>query len=136
MRVTDYSVALASYIGFFCVLWFTWYQVSLYDVRFSVDSIFERICKALHFGVMVGFAVTGPQYETNAEGYWVGTCRSLSLILMVSRIVLCVQYFSTFWHTRKYDKTRRPLLLVSNALNRVETAQRFSVNPLVVRYSP
>ena len=28
------SKTLAQYIGFFCILWFTWYQVGLYDVRF------------------------------------------------------------------------------------------------------
>jgi len=54
-EVNDKST-LAQYVGFFCVLWFTWYQVGLYDVRFSMDSLFERIAKALQFGVMIGFA--------------------------------------------------------------------------------
>jgi len=54
-EVTDKST-LAQYIGFFCVLWFTWYQVGLYDVRFSMDSLFERVAKALQFDVMIGFA--------------------------------------------------------------------------------
>lgn len=47
---------LSQYVGFFALLWFTWYQVSLYDVRFSMDSMAERVCKALQFGVMIGFA--------------------------------------------------------------------------------
>lgn len=45
--------SLTAYIGFFSLLWLTWYQVSLYDVRFSADSVFERVAKAIHFGVMV-----------------------------------------------------------------------------------
>lgn len=49
---------LTSYIGFFCVLWFTWCQTSLFDVRFIADSFLERLAKALHLGVMVGLAGT------------------------------------------------------------------------------
>jgi hypothetical protein len=45
---------LTSYIGFFCILWFTWLQVSMFDVRFVADSLFERVAKALHLGVMIG----------------------------------------------------------------------------------
>lgn len=48
--------ALRSYSGFFCLLWFTWCQVSLFDVRFVADSILERIAKACQFGVMIGLA--------------------------------------------------------------------------------
>ena len=45
--------SLTAYVGFFALLWLTWYQVSLYDVRFSADSVFERVAKGIHFGVMV-----------------------------------------------------------------------------------
>lgn len=65
--INDYG-SLKQYIGFFAILWLSvcpevygmrnmsadsarhssWYQVSLYDVRFSMDSVFERACKALH----------------------------------------------------------------------------------------
>ncbi|KAK4500927.1 hypothetical protein PRZ48_009119 [Zasmidium cellare] len=41
--------SLKQYVGFFCIIWFTWYQVSLYDVRFGMDSVFERVCKAVQF---------------------------------------------------------------------------------------
>jgi len=53
---------LTSYIGFFCVLWFTWCQVSLFDVRFVADSVLERTAKAVHLGVMVGMAIVAPNY--------------------------------------------------------------------------
>ena len=58
--------ALTSYIGFFCVLWFTWCQTSLYDVRFMVDSWLERLAKACHLGVMVGLSIVGPNYDTES----------------------------------------------------------------------
>lgn len=107
------ATALSSYVGFFCVLWFTWYQVSLYDVRFSMDSVFDRICKALQFGVMVGFAVIGPQYDPTYPNYQYSNFKSLSLLLMGSRIVLACQYASTLWFTKQYVKTKLPLILVS-----------------------
>lgn len=61
------SSALTSYVGFFCVLWFTWCQVSLFDVRFVVDSVLERMARACHLGVMVGLAVIGPSFNTTQE---------------------------------------------------------------------
>ncbi|KAF2175986.1 hypothetical protein K469DRAFT_682858 [Zopfia rhizophila CBS 207.26] len=110
-EVNDHK-SLSSYVGFFCILWFTWYRVSLYDLRFYADSIFERTCKALQFGIMVGFAGVGPQWDPNEEQNEFGIFRSFSLILMVSRAVLCLQYGSAFWFTRRYRKTNLPLLLV------------------------
>jgi hypothetical protein len=56
------SQALSAYIGFFCVLWFTWCQVSLFDVRFIAD-VLERAAKAVHLGVIVGLAVVGPNFD-------------------------------------------------------------------------
>lgn len=48
--------SIASYMGFFSLLWFTWFQTSLHDVRFAFDSVFSRVCKAIRFGTMTGFA--------------------------------------------------------------------------------
>ncbi|KAL2794797.1 bacterial low temperature requirement A protein-domain-containing protein [Aspergillus keveii] len=100
---------LASYIGFICVLWFTWCQVTLYDVRFATDSIFERIAHACHFGVMVGLAVIGPNF-LKPDGW--GPLQQLSIILMVSRLILLCQYGSTLFFTWRYRKTRAPLIVV------------------------
>ena len=58
---------LTSYIGFFCILWFTWCQVSSFDVRFVADSVLERIAKAVHMGVMVGMATVGPNFDTHSQ---------------------------------------------------------------------
>lgn len=38
--------SLRSYAGFFSILWFTWCQVSLFDVRFVSDGLLERTAKA------------------------------------------------------------------------------------------
>ncbi|KAL4867966.1 hypothetical protein BDV12DRAFT_108574 [Aspergillus spectabilis] len=105
---------LASYIGFICVLWFTWCQVTLYDVRFATDSIFERVAHGCHFGVMVGLAVIGPNFLAEPDGW--GPLQQLSLILMASRVVLLCQYGSTLFFTWRYCKTRAPLIVVIASL--------------------
>ncbi|RAH63755.1 uncharacterized protein BO66DRAFT_433188 [Aspergillus aculeatinus CBS 121060] len=102
------SKMLASYVGFISILWFTWCQVSLYDVRFATDSIFERVAHACHFGVMMGLAVIGPNFLR--QDAW-GPMQQLSLILMVSRLVLACQYGTTLYFTWHYRKTRAPLLI-------------------------
>lgn len=104
--------SLTAYIGFFALLWLTWYQVSLYDVRFSADSVFERIAKGIHFGVMVGFAVIGPQWKPSQEVDDYKIYKAFGLILMVSRITLALQYSLTLFYSKKYKKTVLPLLLV------------------------
>ncbi|TVY68728.1 hypothetical protein LSUE1_G006963 [Lachnellula suecica] len=102
---------LKSYIGFFCVLWFTWCQVSLFDVRFVADSVFERVAKACHLGVMVGFAVVGPHF--NPEEPDKSVFQTMSLILMCSRLVLCLQYLVIAFHVRKWHKSRVPFALLA-----------------------
>ncbi|KAF2627106.1 hypothetical protein BU25DRAFT_411189 [Macroventuria anomochaeta] len=104
--------SLTAYIGFFSLLWLTWYQVSLYDVRFSADSVFERTAKALHFGVMVGFAVIGPQWKPGQQIYDYKIYKAFGLILMVSRLTLFAQYGITLFYTKKYRKTVLPIALV------------------------
>ncbi|PYI21546.1 hypothetical protein BO99DRAFT_430655 [Aspergillus violaceofuscus CBS 115571] len=102
------STTLASYVGFISNLWFTWCQVSLYDVRFATDSIFERVAHACHFGVMMGLAVIGPNFLK--KDTW-GPMQQLSLILMVSRLVLACQHGTTLYFTWHYRKIRAPLLV-------------------------
>lgn len=112
--------SLSQYIGFFCILWFTWYQVSLYDVRFSKDSILDRIAKIAQFGVMIGFATCGPQFNageklekitgakitsyTQAIDPHLTTFKALSLLMMVSRLVLVFQYLQAMWICRKRQR--------------------------------
>jgi hypothetical protein len=75
---------LTSYIGFFCVLWFTWCQVSLFDVRFVADSVLERAAKGVHLGVMVGLAIVAPNFQPEDQQKQVfQTMCKLSLINML-----------------------------------------------------
>ncbi|CAK1356117.1 unnamed protein product [Cercospora beticola] len=117
------SETLKQYVGFFCILWFTWYQVSLYDVRFASDSLFERIAKAVQFLVMIGFAVVGPKYNvggakeqaeddaegTTSEGYF----KSLSIYLMISRMMLVFQYIQYIWLNRRNKQAYLPISLIT-----------------------
>ena len=116
---------LTSYVGFFCILWFTWCQTSLYDIRFVSDSLIARLAKGCHLGVMVGLAVVGPKYDTTdhvsqlrimCENSFIHESGQvltyLALILMVSRIVLGCQYFLVLWHVRTYKNTKIPLSFI------------------------
>jgi low temperature requirement protein LtrA len=107
---------LASYMGFFTLLWFTWFQTSLYDVRFSIDSVFSRVCKALHFGVMTGFAIVGPLFQTDEVERDNRAFRSLSIIMMVSRLILVVQYGTVLWFVKGYKRTILPIALLMGIL--------------------
>jgi low temperature requirement protein LtrA len=111
LEINDHK-SLTAYIGFFSLLWLTWYQVSLYDVRFSADSVFERVAKAIHFGVMVGFAVIGPQWKPGQEIGDYKIYKAFGLMLMVSRLTLFCQYGVTLIYTKKYKKTIVPLGMV------------------------
>ncbi|KAF4450896.1 hypothetical protein F53441_6035 [Fusarium austroafricanum] len=98
-----------AYVGYFSVLWVTWLTTSLYDVRFVTDSLFERAARGVHLGVMVGFAVVAPKFTPSDQN--MKTMRTMSLILMVSRLSLAVEYASILWHIRKYKKQVLPMML-------------------------
>ncbi|KAI4181642.1 MAG: hypothetical protein L6R41_006506, partial [Letrouitia leprolyta] len=100
-----------SYIGFFALLWFNWLQVTLYDVRFGVDSIFERVCKALHLGIMIAFAVVGTQFNTNDTAKYSDTFQQFSAIMMVSKLILLIQYGYVLLWVRGHTKVVAPLLI-------------------------
>ena len=85
--------ALVAYIGFLGVIWSTWLQITLFDVRFARDSVFERVCKAIQLAAMVGFASAGTRFTTPLvldENLW--AFQSLSIFLAGSRILLAIQY--------------------------------------------
>lgn len=91
--------SLWSYSTFFILLWLTWYQVSLFDVRFSTefDSIFDRIARVVHIGTMVTFAVLSSQWT----GYESDVYQDVSFVLMGSRFTLFFQYTVAFLYQRK-----------------------------------
>ncbi|KAJ5765658.1 hypothetical protein N7520_005217 [Penicillium odoratum] len=87
--------ALGSYVGFLGVIWFTWLQVTLFDIRFAQDSVFERTCKALQLAVMIGFASAGTRFTTRVGNENLWAFQSLSLMLAGSRLLLAIQYTIT-----------------------------------------
>jgi low temperature requirement protein LtrA len=58
---------LLAYIGFFGILWATWFQITLHDVRFARDSIYERVCKTAQFIAFVGLALVGASFNPTAK---------------------------------------------------------------------
>jgi hypothetical protein len=80
--------------------------------------VLERVAHACHFGVMVGLAVIGPQFnDPNAEPIPWGVMQQLSLILMASRFVLVCQYGSTLFFVWRYRASRQPLIAVMIVLS-------------------
>ncbi len=49
------------------ILWFDWFLVGLYDVRYLADSVFERVARVIHMGVMVGFSVVAVNYTPDQQ---------------------------------------------------------------------
>ncbi|KAL8954921.1 MAG: hypothetical protein Q9193_007012, partial [Seirophora villosa] len=107
----DDRQTLESYIGFFAILWFTWLQVVLFDVRFGTDSLFERTAKLVHCGVMITFAIVGPRFDPSKQGGEHVTMKQLNLVLVVSRVVLIAQYASVMLHVRGKKKIITPLAI-------------------------
>jgi hypothetical protein len=79
-------------VAFLAIIWFTWLQVTLFDIRFARDSIFERCCKAVQLATMVGFASAGSGFTTQIREENVWIFHSFSLLLSASRCLLGVQY--------------------------------------------
>ncbi|OAX83221.1 hypothetical protein ACJ72_02421 [Emergomyces africanus] len=107
--------ALWSYVGFLSIIWFTWLQVALFDIRFAQDSIFERIFKAFQLATMVGFASTGSGFATQVRDENVWAFRSLSILLACSRLLLSVEYSIAaifLYHPMKLASTRLLLIVV------------------------
>jgi len=70
LYLTVFITALQAYIGFFAILWFTWLQASLFDLRFGKDSFIQRAGKIVQVAVMVGFAAINSKfYPTETQKY-------------------------------------------------------------------
>ncbi|KAJ3476380.1 hypothetical protein NLG97_g9149 [Lecanicillium saksenae] len=98
-----------AYVGYFSLLWGTWFIVTLYDVRYVTDSIFERVARAVQLGVLVGFTVVAPNFDPEDQDR--STMMTMSLILCTSRVCLAIEYTHTLIQIFKYKRARRPLYL-------------------------
>lgn len=101
---------MSSYILFFIILWFTWLHVTLLDVRFSVDSVYERVCKAMHFAVMAAFSSVSTDWDPFSpdDVDSVRSLKTMTLTLMFSRIVLGIQYIVIMVYGRSRRKAVVP----------------------------
>ncbi|KAH9903928.1 hypothetical protein F4778DRAFT_733253 [Xylariomycetidae sp. FL2044] len=100
-----------SFLGYMFLLWTTWLLTTLYDVRFAADSVVERVCKAVHLGVMIGFSEVGTSFDPKHQ--IISVFRALSLFLAVSRFALACQYGLVAFQVRKYAGGWRPLSIVA-----------------------
>lgn len=93
---------LSSYMLFFIILWFTWLHVTFLDVRFSVDSVYERVCKAMHFAVMAAFSSVSTDWDPFSpdDTESVRALRVMTLTLMFSRVLIGIQYLVVMWYGR------------------------------------
>ncbi|KAL9594218.1 MAG: hypothetical protein Q9219_007151 [cf. Caloplaca sp. 3 TL-2023] len=86
-------------------------MVVLFDVRFGVDSLFERVAKLIHFGVMTTLAIVGTRFDPSRRQGAHVTMKQLSLVLVISRLVLIGQYASVILWVRKHRKITVPLAI-------------------------
>jgi len=87
------SDSLKTYIGFFTLMWFTWFGAIIFDVRFAIDSWFMRLNKACSFGIMTFFAMSSIYLNNpDKDAHFGHDARMISLILMVSRMLLVIEY--------------------------------------------
>lgn len=101
---------LRSYIGFFALLWFTWFNVSLYDLRLGRDSVFDRCLKAVQFGIMIGFVAVGVDFTPNISGEF-ESGQTMALLLGGSRFALCAQYIAAFFFLKHYKGALPPMIM-------------------------
>lgn len=107
----DAAIAMSNYVGFFSILWTTWFHVSMYDVRFYVDSVFTRICKFVTFGIMVSLVGLGPMYESILTNKETRAFHGIALLMFGCRLLWIVQYSIVLYFVRAFDKTLIPMLL-------------------------
>ncbi|ORY02000.1 bacterial low temperature requirement A protein-domain-containing protein, partial [Clohesyomyces aquaticus] len=116
---------LFAYIGFFSVIWSSWFQITLHDVRFARDSIYERVCKMAQFVMFVGFALVGSSFHPYDQSLDVD---SVCITLLMLRVLLIIQYFVVLVGVHKQGYHRLYLPLFLNILIYSLTAAMFAVS--------
>ncbi|KAK5056738.1 hypothetical protein LTR84_012270 [Exophiala bonariae] len=110
--------SVAAYLGFFTLLWFTWLNTTLYDVRFATDSIIERAFKFVHFGVMTAFVFCGPIFDLYDDKSDARTYKKFAVTMAISHAVTTMQYLIVLIQSRRYRTAVLPVALTTlvNAL--------------------
>lgn len=113
--------ALSSYAVYFGVIWASWLNVCLYDVRFGFDSIFERFTKAVQMCMFIGFASStgcldmspSPDKKKLSLAGLSGF-ESLNVLMIISRALFSLQYLVAFKLVgSKHKPARIPLLITA-----------------------
>lgn len=111
--------SLSSYVVYFGVIWASWLQVCLYDVRFGFDSIFERVTKAVQMCMFIGFASATGCLEMNPANSTkkkvdLSGFQSLNILMIISRALFALQYLVALVLVgRKHKPARSPLMIIS-----------------------
>lgn len=111
-EMTD-KQSIISYILFFIILWFTWLQTTLYDIRFTNDSLYERVVRGIHFAVMIALASVSTSWNPldSGDSKNKNNLMSMSLTLMCSRLALGLQYGVTTFYAFRHNYGILPLLI-------------------------
>jgi hypothetical protein len=105
------QTALINYLKLFTILWFNWLCTTLFDVRFSIDSVWNRVHKAIQFGVFTGFVFAGPVFDRYSNSRDAMAYKNFAIVLVVSRVALAIQYAMVMWQGRMFKQTLLPLTL-------------------------
>lgn len=112
--------SLSSYIVYFGVIWASWLQVCLYDVRFGFDSVFERFTKAVQMCMFIGFASATGSLEMNATSSKplpkvnLSGFDLLNILMIVSRALFAIQYgVALLLVGRKHKPAKIPLIITA-----------------------
>jgi hypothetical protein len=105
----DGAQALINYIKLFTLMWFTWLSVTLFDVRFSIDCVWNRFHKAIQFGIFTGFVYAGPVFDKYSTSGVEKSYRNFAIVLVIGRIAIAVQYAVVMWQGRMFRQTLIPL---------------------------
>jgi hypothetical protein len=108
--------SLRNLVAFFTILWWSWLQTVMFDVRFGVDSIYDRVFKAITLTVTMGFMLGGSTWDItkvqeNKKGF-----KFMAAALAIARFQLFIQYAIVAICARKYKRTLVPLILTAGTM--------------------
>lgn len=102
-------------IASFAIMWSTWFQITIYDVRFGPDCVYERCAKIIQFIVFVVFAAVGSSFSPgsydSAKNFRI--YQTMAAALGISRILLGIQHaVLASFVCPKYKELRVPLAAI------------------------
>ncbi len=99
----------------FILLWSTWFQITIFDVRFAQDSVYERFCKLYQFMAFVVLAAVGATFDPagkDADLHY-RIYQALTIVLGITRLFLAMQYLVVAcFVVPQYRKLLLPFILM------------------------